>query len=245
MKAQAESALEESVRLELELKCDLPRLTIEDFQSAKVLECCKSASLLPRAVAALSTAYNTLWSSVQLDETLTPLFHSEFLSNCVKTAVSLLEAADTITLFLGNKVFNPQVTFPCTLVVASSVFTAVCLCVELMQVVEMASSTSALVKRGQLPKLPTELCSSTLQVIVDVFRKEIVRILKSLLSTRNVEIRRFLAHLEIVDTEGESTDEPVMVISFCSDQFRYTSNVVYGSPYRRFHQTRRQNYSLY
>ena len=104
------SALEESVRLESAMQRDLPQLTIDDFQSAKVFECCKSASLLPRAVAALSTAYDTLWSSIQLDKSLASIFPSEFLTDCVKTGVSLLVDADIIILFLGDKAFNPQVT---------------------------------------------------------------------------------------------------------------------------------------
>ena len=106
---QAESALEDSLRLEAEIKRNLPQLTTDDFHSTQVWECCKAASLLPRAVAALSTAYDTLWSSLKLDETLISIFRTEFLSDCVKTGVSLLESADIITLFLGNKVFNPQV----------------------------------------------------------------------------------------------------------------------------------------
>ena len=109
MKLQAENALEESGRLKEELKRHLPQLTIHDFQSVKVFECCKSASLLPRAVAALSTAFDTLWSSIQFEEALTDIFPSNFLRDCVTTGVSLLKAADVIMLFLGNKAFNPQV----------------------------------------------------------------------------------------------------------------------------------------
>ena len=70
---------------------------------------------------------------------------------------------------------------------------------------------SSSVKRGRLSKLPTELCSPALQDIVTVFRDEIVRMLKSLASTKNPEIRRLLIQLEIVDTENESTSQPVVV----------------------------------
>ena len=77
----------------------------------------------------------------------------------------------------------------------------------------MTSTMTASVERGDLPKLPIELCSSTLQEIVAVFREEIIQILRSLVSTRNSEIRRLLVRLEIVDTKEESTDQPPMV--FC------------------------------
>ena len=83
-----------------------------------------------------------------------------------------------------------------------------------MQVVKLTSSMSTLVKRGQLSRLPTELRSQTLQDIVAVFRGEIVRILKSLAATKNVDIRRLLMQLGIVDTETESTGQPTLVVSF-------------------------------
>ena len=109
-----------------------------------------------------------------------------------------------------------------------------------MQIVKMMSSMSASVKGGQLPTLPTEFCSSALLDIVAVYREEIVRILKSLVSTRNAEIRRLLVQLEIVDTENESTGQSVVVFHYLSvyysDQLRCICSIIFLS-YRRFRQT--------
>ena len=104
-------AQDESDRLSAIIKKSLPKVGFKDFCEADILACSHAASVLPRAVAEWSSAYDSVWSGMQVPDLDMTELPSTFLTSFINTGIDLLHAADVIMLLLGDKLFNPQVRF--------------------------------------------------------------------------------------------------------------------------------------
>ena len=69
----------------------------------------------------------------------------------------------------------------------------------------------ASLKRGQIAMLPREFRNESLQNTVCMAREEVVRIFRTLGSTKAPEIKQLLKHLELAESDKAIPDEDVMV----------------------------------
>lgn len=70
---------------------------------------------------------------------------------------------------------------------------------------------SVSLQRGLRAKLPKEFCNVALQETIAVSREELVRIFKSIGSTRSNEVKRLLTTLGIADSDSETSGQTVVV----------------------------------
>ena len=206
-------AQDESERLSVIIKESLPKVGFKDFCEADIIACCYAASVLPRAVAVWSSAYDSVWSGMQVPDLDMTSIPPTFLISFVNTGMYLLHAADVILLFLGDKLFNPQV---CSLFDWLSTLYVDdihnFLYIYYLQIEDIKTTMSASLKRGQM--LPKEFRNECLHNTVFMAREEVVRMLTTLGSTRNSEIKQLLTRLGLADFNKAIPDDSVMVWYF-------------------------------